>query len=331
MDRSRLIVALALVLATGATLIGLVNIAIGSAKTPYASASSSFFTGASRGVALIDISGIIEDGAYAPAGSDRIVQQLDDALYDPLIQGVVLSINSPGGTVGATKKIYNKVREVQAKKHVVAIVSDIAASGGYYVASGADRILAYPASLIGSIGVIMIRPDFSGFMDKYGIRMNALKAGRFKDMSYPFRDLTDEEKRLYQEMLDDSYEQFKADVREGRKQSIDTVDRWAEGRIYSGKKAEQLQMIDDFGGLDEALAWIAKEEKLSPDDLEIYRPQKDLMDELFGRGLLPGLLNHWFAGPVSLQHPSPVWYLFADSPGFNRVVQSMPVFAGMNP
>lgn len=324
MDRSKLIVAMALVFTLVATLLSIINISISSSKTAFVSQTQNFFTTGSSSVALIEIHGVIQDGSYGDSPADRIVADLDAALHNPSILGVILAINSPGGTVGGTKKIYTKVKEVAEAKHVVAVVTDVAASGGYYIACAADRIYAYRSSVIGSIGVISLRPNFSGLLDKYGVRIETLKAGRHKDMSYPFRELSDEERKMYNDMLQDMYQLFKSDVREGRKVSIETVDRWAEGRIYSGQKAKSLQMIDDFGGLDDAMAFIARESKRAPDDLQLVRPKPDFWSS-FWKGVPLKYQQHESLGRMLR---SPAMYLYPGTPDLDRVLSNMILMGG---
>lgn len=310
MDRSRMLVALALVFTIAATLLSVLNISVSMNRNPYMSESSSFLTARGSGIAVIDIRGVIQDGYYGPVAADKVIDQLSDAHYNPAILGIILNINSPGGAVGATKKIYDKVREVSADKAVVAVITDVAASGGYYIACGSDRIFAYKGSVIGSIGVISIRPDVSGLLEKYGVKVTAIKAGAFKDMSYPFRAITNEERQIYNNMLADMYNLFKHDVREGRKQSIETVESWSGGQVYSGQKAVSLQMIDANGGMKEAIAWIAKEAKRAPDDMKIYKPKRDFMDKLMNMGVVQNHINH----NIQKGFESPAMYLYSGSP-----------------
>lgn len=327
MDRSRMMVALALVFTIAATFLSILNISVSMNRNPYSSESSSFLTARGSGVALIDMRGVIKDGHAGPVGADRIIAELEDAHFNPSILGIILTINSPGGAVGATKKIYDKVREVGSDKPVVAVISDVAASGGYYIASATDQIFAYKGSVIGSIGVISIRPDISGLLEKYGIRVEALKAGRYKDMSYPFRQMTDDERGLYKAMLKDMYNQFKFDVREGRKQSIETVDRWSGGQVYSGQKAYSLQMIDAIGGLKEAIAYIAKESKRAPKDLKIYRPKKDFMQEI----LQLGSVQFGAKQQQPIGFLSPAMYLYSGSPMVSEGLIESIMKRGLNP
>ena len=228
-----------------------------------------------------------------------------------------MSINSPGGAVGATKKIYDRVMQVRLVKPVVAVVTDIAASGGYYIASACDQIFAYEGSIIGSIGVISLRPNIAGLLNQYGVRIEAIKAGRFKDMSYPFRELTADERRMYDRLLGDSYQQFLEDVSKGRKKAKDDVLKWGEGRIFSGREARSQQMIDEIGGREEAVTAIKILLK-TDQDLPLLRAPKTLLEELFAETGLSfgGASGSSEATRYRMLLQSPVLYLYPGGPGF---------------
>ncbi|MBI3395397.1 MAG: S49 family peptidase, partial [Spirochaetia bacterium] len=135
-------------------------------------------------------------------------------------------------------------------------------------------------SVVGSIGVIAFHPNVSGFLNQHGVTVTPLKAGRFKDSSYPFRDMTQEERDMEQRVLDDAYQMFLKDVAEGRGQPLSTVGRWAEGRIYSGKAALLEQMVSNTGGRDDAVIEIKRMLKTSR-DLPILEPKREFLDDLF--------------------------------------------------
>ncbi len=277
MDRSRLVTALALAFTLLGVILGLVDIGLSRSSGGFVSETESFFTSARAGVALIEVRGVIADG-YGPGGADRIADQIESAQKDPAVRGVLLSINSPGGAPGATKKIYDRIIELRKTKYVAAIITDVAASGGYYIASAADRIYAYPGSIVGSIGVISLHPNFGPFLARYGIEVEALKAGRYKDSSYPFRNLTEDERAMYQGVLDAAYQQFLNDVAEGRKTSLANVRNWAEGRIYSGTQARAEQMIDELGGRDQAMDAIRQALKLN-ETPPLLKPRRDFLED----------------------------------------------------
>jgi len=211
-------------------------------------------------IAIINISGEILSGSQssvfdsANADSKTIISQLKKAKEDPFVRAVVLRIKTPGGSVTASDEIHNKVKELAKEKKVVASFDGLAASGGYYIACGSDKIFANPATLTGSIGVIITIPNLSSLYDKIGYKEVVIKSGKLKDIGSSTRELTSEEKDIFQGLIDDFYERFVEVVSDGRKMSKDEVKKIADGRIYSGKQAKALKLIDNFGGLDEAIS-----------------------------------------------------------------------------
>ncbi len=172
---------------------------------------------------------------------------------------MVLRINSPGGVVAPTQEIVSAVRRLrEAKKPVVASLGSVAASGGYYVAVAADRIFASPGTLTGSIGVVMQLANLEGLLKKVGVEYVVVKAGSFKDVGNFARPMTPEERRILQSLLDDVYEQFIGAVAEGRHLDLETVRGFAEGRIFSGRQAQALKMVDELGGLEDAVEAAAR-------------------------------------------------------------------------
>src|SRR2546425_62858 len=198
-------------------------------------------------VAVVEIEGIIVDGAAA-------VRELREHADNPSIKAVVLRVNSPGGVVAPTQEIFAAIQRARkAGKPVVASLGAVAASGGYYVAVAADRIYANPGTLTGSIGVVMQMANFEQLMKKVGVDYVVVKAGHFKDVGNPGRPMTPEERRVLQALLDDVHAQFIAAVAEGRKLDRAQVTQFADGRIFSGTQAKALQMIDEIGGLEDAV------------------------------------------------------------------------------
>ncbi len=325
MDRSRIITAMAMVLSLFSVLVGILNIA-SSSQTPKFSETADFFTTSGKaGIARIELYGAIEDGYGAPGviGADSTVKLLRDAEESDQIRAVIIAINSPGGTVGGTKKIYDAVRELKKTKPVIAVVSDIAASGGYYIASAADRIIAYEGSIIGSVGVISYHPDVSGFMREHGLQMDVIKSGSFKDILSPFRPMAENEKKIIQSMLDDAHQQFISDVSIGRNQPITAVRVWADGRVFSGKAARAEQIIDDFGGESEAVQVIKLLLKTT-DDLPVYYPERDFFDDLLNAvgGKPIGISAAGNEICSSLTHPGGMHYIYPGSvPHILRVLR----------
>jgi protease IV len=167
----------------------------------------------------------------------------------------VLRINSPGGTVSASDLIHHEIAAFKKEHHlpVVACFMGLAASGGYYVAQAADAIVAHPTGITGSIGVVAMKLNVKGLMEKVGLDSDVVMRGEWKDFWSPFRPATPEEKRMMQEIIDDFYERFLTVVAQGRGLPHAEVKRLADGRIYTARQAKDLGLVDRVGYLDDAL------------------------------------------------------------------------------
>lgn len=238
-----------------------------------------------NGIAVIEIEGVIaERSVYTPAGfsagSGDIIENLRSAERDANVKAIVLYIDSPGGSVVASDEIYRVVKEAQ--KPVVAYLGDIAASGAYYIACGADKIVAHPASLTGSIGVIVEVPHVEDLMKKLGIEVTVIKSGPFKDEGSYFREMTEEEKAYWQEMIDKVHRMFVEVVAQGRNLPVEEVEKLANGRVYLGQDALELGLVDELGTFDDALALAAEMGGISGRYRIIrYRKAPGLLDLLF--------------------------------------------------
>ncbi len=204
------------------------------------------FGGLKEKVGVVEIKGLITE-------SRPILKQLDQFAQDRRIKAIVLRVNSPGGAVGPSQEILREIEKIRAKKKVVASLGTLAASGGYYIACGADLIMANPGTATGSIGVIMQFTNVEGLTKKIGLDFFNLKAGRYKDVGSPFRPMTKEEAAYLQHLLDNIYQQFVQDVARNRKLSPEKVKALAEGKIYTGEEAKQLGLVDEFGNLPDAI------------------------------------------------------------------------------
>lgn len=202
-------------------------------------------------VALVRIEGPIID-------SKNTIDEIKDYVNDPSIKAVVLRVDSPGGGVAPSQEIYEEVKKAAAKKKVIASMGSVAASGGYYISAPADRIIANPGTLTGSIGVIMEIPNIEGLMNKIGVKTEVIKSGRHKDIASAFRKMGSEERLILQGVLDDVHEQFIKAVAEGRKMPLPAVKELADGRIFTGKQALDAGLVDDLGNLEDAIAVAAK-------------------------------------------------------------------------
>jgi protease IV len=248
-------------------------------------------------VAVVEVEGIIGAEATRGLDTDGVIRVLGEYRDDPAIRAVVLRINSPGGVVAPTQEIFTAVRRLRdAKKPVVASLGSVAASGGYYVAVAADRIYASPGTLTGSIGVVMQLANLEGLLKKVGVEYVVVKAGAYKDVGNMARAMTPEERRILQSLLDDVYDQFIGAVAEGRGLDPQAVRAFAEGRIYSGRQAQSLKMVDDLGGLEDAIEAAAKMAGLPAKPKVIYPRRRFSLREL--------LRNELGLGPVSRILPS---------------------------
>lgn len=209
-------------------------------------------------VAVIPISGAIyqsDSSRLWERGSQQIARRIKTAAEKKDVKAVLLDINTPGGSVGAVQEIYSTILRTKAstRKPFVARFGEVSASGGYYVASACDKIIAEPGTITGSIGVIFSASSFSGLMNKVGMRSEVIKSGKFKDIGSPMRDMTPEERKLLQTIIDDSYDQFVAAVAEGRKMPVERVKELSDGRIYTGRQALGVNLVDKLGDLQDAL------------------------------------------------------------------------------
>jgi protease-4 len=247
-------------------------------------------------VALVEVEGLIVD-------ADRVVRELGDHGEDPSIRAVIVRIQSPGGVVGPTQEIYDAILKVRTQgKPVVASMGSVAASGGYYLAAAATRIVANPGTLTGSIGVIMQLAEIEGLLRKVGVRYEVIKAGRFKDSASFARPMTSEERAVLQVVLDDMHDQFVTAIAEGRQLAKERVRALADGRVYSGRMAKELGLVDALGGLDEAVR-IAGELGGIPGKPRLVRPRGpwrllDLADLVGGETVLSWLRSARWSAPA---------------------------------
>jgi protease IV len=199
-------------------------------------------------------------GVQPTVTPEGLADALRQAADDPNVRAVVLEVNSPGGGVTASDEMHQSIVDFKedTDKPVVVSMGDTAASGGYYISAPADRIFANETTITGSLGVIFQLNNFTELADKYGYKQEVIKSGRFKDIGNSFRDITPEEREIFQNLVDQSYDEFVGVISSGRGIPEDRVREIADGRIYSGESAKRLDLIDSFGGLDEAAAEAAE-------------------------------------------------------------------------
>ncbi len=237
-------------------------------------------------VALIRIEGPILD-------SKDTIDEIKDYMKDPSIKAVVLRIDSPGGAVAPSQEIYEEVRKAVVKKKIVVSMGSIAASGGYYIASPATRIIANPGTLTGSIGVIMEIPNFQGLMNKLGIKTEVVKSGRHKDIASVFRSIGKEEREILQGVLDNVHEQFIKAVAEGRKMLREDVKKIADGRIFTGEQALAAGLVDELGNLEDAVKAAAKLAGIKGEPVVVSKKEKLSFINIL-RGTMPKELTDVF-------------------------------------
>src|SRR5215469_1029936 len=251
-------------------------------------------------IGVVDITGVIVD-------ADKIDKQLERFGKDDGIKAIILHIDSPGGGAAASQEVYHEVLRVRKDLHkqVVASVESVGASGAYYIASGCDRIYANPASVVGSIGVIMEWTNYGDLLKWAKLKNVNLHKGELKDAGDPTRDMTPQEQAYFQGLIDNMYAQFIRDVAAGRHTSAEKIQPLATGQVWTGEQAQPLGLIDAQGGFRAALMDTAKRVGLKGEP-RIVRPQKDQL------GLL-GLLTDdetadLFRNPANLLNQSPGFY-----------------------
>ncbi len=233
-------------------------------------------------IAVIPIRGTIAsengDGNFfsgGTIGSMSIVEFIEQASKDKNVKGIILNINSPGGTVVASKDIAQAVKGVD--KPVVALIREVGASGAYWVASAADYIVADPLSVTGSIGVIGSYLEFSELFSKYGVKYQDIKTGEYKDLASPFKSLSDSEKKLLIGKLDIIHDYFAEDVSRNRGKDLS---KYANGLFYLGTEAKDIGLVDELGGKDEAIAAVKRLAGIEEYELVLYQKQVTIFDLL---------------------------------------------------
>jgi len=234
-------------------------------------------------ILAVTVSGLLlEDGApRAPwpwlTGENqlaRLAEELDQAGRDPQIKGLLVKINSPGGSVAAADILYHQLQQFrrQTGLQVVAALMGVAASGGYYVALAADRIMALPTTVTGSIGVISLKLNLAGLMNRYGVKTETVKSAPLKDMWSPFRPASEEERRIMQDLIDELFDRFKTTVRENRPgMSAEQLRQATRAQVMTASQALGLGLIDAIGYPEDAFQLVKKMAGLEEARLVVYR------------------------------------------------------------
>ncbi|AIM15897.1 signal peptide peptidase SppA [Neobacillus sp.] len=234
-------------------------------------------------IVVLDINGVIQDtGGTEALLSDSsynhrsFMKKLKQIKEDDTVKGVIIQVNSPGGGVVESAEIHKELKEIQkeTKKPIYISMGSMAASGGYYISTAAKKIYASPETMTGSLGVIMQGINYEKLAEKYGVEFVTIKSGEYKDIMSPTREMTEEERQILQQMIDNSYNGFVKVIAEGRGMSEEKVREIADGRVYDGRQAKELNLIDGFGYLDDVIDEMKKNEKLN--GAQVVRYTEDL-------------------------------------------------------
>ncbi|MFH1439099.1 MAG: signal peptide peptidase SppA [Candidatus Woesearchaeota archaeon] len=253
-------------------------------------------------VALIKINGpiMVEDGvsfiASDAIASTKIIEYIEKAKNDPSVRGIIFEINSPGGSAVASEEIGEAIKELrdETNKITVAWIREVGASGGYWVASATEHIVANKMSITGSIGVIASYLEFSGLLEKYDVKYQRMVSGEHKDMGSPLKEMTEEEEALFQEQLDLIHNYFIEEVAKNRNLNKEQIQKVSDGSIILGAKAKELGLVDELGSKKEALEYIEKklsieaeliEYKEAPSFLELFSKIMNEHGFSIGRGI----------------------------------------------
>lgn len=209
------------------------------------------------------------------------VESIAKVQKDDSVKAVVLVVDSPGGAVGASQEIYRSLEKLREKKPIVVSMGNVAASGGYYISSAANVIYANPGTITGSIGVIIQQVDISEILNKIGVKVNTVKSGENKDILYPNKSLTPQQRKILEDTVMDVYEQFLDAIVKYRKISKEKLRQYADGRVFSGKQAKDIGLVDKLGNIQDAIKEAKNLAKL-PEDAPVVEvaPAKSLLDEL---------------------------------------------------
>ena len=231
----------------------------------------------SNKIAIIYVNGVISE--YIP-----YIKKINRAKNDDSIKAVVLVVDSPGGSVGASQEIYRALEKLRKKKPLVVSMGNVAASGGYYISAPANVIYANPGTVTGSIGVIIQHINVNGLLNKVGIKMENIKSGKNKDILYPNNELTPEQKKLIEATIKDVYDQFLDAIVKYRPIKKEELKKYADGRIFSGRQALKLKLVDKLGNIQDAIDEARKLAKLKKGQFEVIdlKERKSFLDEIFG-------------------------------------------------
>ncbi|WP_299739282.1 signal peptide peptidase SppA [uncultured Rossellomorea sp.] len=247
---------------------------------------------AQKRIAVLEVEGVIQDTGGATSlfespgyNHELFMKKLDAVQEDKSVKGIILKVNSPGGGVVESAQIHSKLVEImdKTKKPIYVSMGGTAASGGYYISAPATKIFASKETLTGSLGVIMQSINYSELAEKYGVDFVTIKSGPYKDIMSPTREMTDEERKIIQSMIDNSYEGFVDVIASGRDMSEAEVKKIADGRVYDGIQAKEVNLIDEFGYVEDTIEAMKKDHKLKGAQVFEYTAG-DPFSEFFSMG-----------------------------------------------
>lgn len=245
-------------------------------------------------IAVVRVSGVILD-------STNVIEELRKHSKDGSVKAIVIRVDSPGGGVAPSQEIYKEILKIKEKKKIVVSMGSVAASGGYYISSPADKIVANAGTLTGSIGVIMEIPNVEGLMEKIGVKTQVIKSGKHKDIASVFKSLKPEEKQILQKVLDDVHDQFIQAVSDARGMNFEDIKKLADGRIFTGRMAKEKGLVDELGNLQDAIMLAGKLTGIKGEPEVVYEKDKfSFLDML--RGELPGKLINNVAPGIRLKY-----------------------------
>ena len=218
-------------------------------------------------IGIVEINGMI-------LSSKKIIRDIQTFSKNDAIKAIILRIDSPGGGIGPSQEIYREIIKLKQSKKIITSMGSVAASGGYYIASATNKIIANAGTITGSIGVIMEYANIMEIAKKIGVYPVVIKSGEFKDIGSPLRKLKDTEKKILQELVDELHLQFVSDAATARGMKLEKMFALADGRVYTGQKALKLNLIDRIGNLDDAVQWAGQLADIK-DELKPVYPRED--------------------------------------------------------
>lgn len=228
-------------------------------------------------VGHLKLNGMIADSSF-------YIKQIEKFSKDEKVKGLIISINSPGGMPGSSQAIFHELKRFKQTKPIVVVIENICASGAYYVASPANKIICNPSSIIGSIGVLLELPNVKELLDSWKIRFNYIQSGKYKTAGSPLRSVNAEEMTYLQVISDNTYKQFVGDVAQARHFDDKDSAKWADGKIFTGVQALELKLVDRFGNIQDGIEEIKKLAKIDGEVKLIHPKRPSNLARLFGSG-----------------------------------------------